>query len=261
MRSGWNPTRRNKNIGTKAQGHNSNNKMVIPESWHSWQRYWENLTSYVLVKRMIGHKKQLFFVEPTRLGWFYSCTIDDIVAVLKHCKVDDINSFDFIVLRQPTRKQRIISPVWGRAQYAINIDGLRGSAIIIEAQSLEDFSWNKSLAPEKLKELERLKKDGHSITTTRRNIIISSSITSIRNTVLFRTLWHEIGHHIDYCRTGDDKWDEKTHMEKENYADRYADEQYQLLSLKHIIPFEPIIDKTSLKDDALKLEWFVPIVL
>ncbi|KAF0814961.1 hypothetical protein IGB42_00037 [Andreprevotia sp. IGB-42] len=32
MRAGWNPTRRNRHIGTGAQGHGQDNKLVIPQS-------------------------------------------------------------------------------------------------------------------------------------------------------------------------------------------------------------------------------------
>jgi hypothetical protein len=40
-RAGWNPTRRNRNIGTAKSGHGLDNSLVIPspryESWVFWQ--------------------------------------------------------------------------------------------------------------------------------------------------------------------------------------------------------------------------------
>jgi len=54
MRPGWNPVRRSRNIGTARQGHGENNRMVIPESWHRSQRFWENLGTCVEVRREIG---------------------------------------------------------------------------------------------------------------------------------------------------------------------------------------------------------------
>ncbi len=40
MRSGWNPSRRNKNIDTIKSGHGKNNKFVIP---YPSKIFWENL--------------------------------------------------------------------------------------------------------------------------------------------------------------------------------------------------------------------------
>ena len=36
MRRGWNPVRRNRNIGTAAPGHGENNRLVIP--WRGLRR-------------------------------------------------------------------------------------------------------------------------------------------------------------------------------------------------------------------------------
>lgn len=231
--------------------------MTIPESWHGSRRYWENLTSYVLVRRMIATKEQLFFVEPASDGWFYPCTIDDIVTVFEQCEPADIESFDFIVMRQPTRKQRILCSVWGRALFTVDIGKHQGSAIVIEAQSLGDYSWDKSITPDQARELERLKNDGHGVSPGRRKIEISPSAVSIRNTVLFRTMLHELGHHVDYRRTGFDNWDGKTSIEKEDYAHRYAEHLRQTLVSKGIIPFESMVDAAALERDGLRVEWFV----
>jgi len=105
MRPGWNPVRRNRNMGTARRGHGENNQMVIPESWHRSQRFWENLGACVAVRRLIGAKIQVFLVEPPQVNWFYPCSIDDMAKLLAHFPAEDLLSFDFIVLRQPTRKQ------------------------------------------------------------------------------------------------------------------------------------------------------------
>jgi hypothetical protein len=134
MRPGWNPTRRNKHAGTKAHGHGASNRLTIPESWHELKRYYEKLRSYAVVMRTVGTRQLRFFVEPTRPDWIYPCTIDDICAVLALCDPEALLTFDFIVMRQPTRKQRILCPVWGRASFVFDIDEYSGSAIVIEAQ-------------------------------------------------------------------------------------------------------------------------------
>ncbi len=141
MRQGWNPTRRNRKIGTKAQGHGLDNRLVIPSSWHNLQSYWEDLSSYVTVKRKIGEKEQVFIVEPTNKGWFYPCTIDDMTMLLQHCTQADLESFDLIIMRQPTRKQKVLSSVWGRARFWASISKHHeGSAIIIESLSLTPYT-------------------------------------------------------------------------------------------------------------------------
>lgn len=256
MRPGWNPTRRNKNAGTKAHGHGSNNSLTIPESWHESKCYYEKLCSYIVVTRMVGARLIRFFVEPTRPEWFYPCSIDDICAVLAHCGSEAVLAFDFIVMRQPTRKQRILCPVWGRAIFSFDIGRYSGSAIVIEAQNLSPIKWRNSIDPERKRELDRLRQDGHGIYNTRRGIEIRVTRNSLRNTVLYRTLLHELGHHVDYHRSSEDKWGSKTRTEKEDFAHRYALELYERLSKQDALPLSPIIDDQSLVSDGLKREWF-----
>jgi len=129
--------RRNKNVGTKAHGHGSNNKLAIPESWHESKRYYEKLSSYTVVTRTVGTRELRFFIEPTRPDWFYPCTVDDICAVLSRCSSEVLSAFDFIVMRQPTRKQRILCPV----------------------------EWSNSIDPECARELDRLSQDVTMFTT------------------------------------------------------------------------------------------------
>jgi hypothetical protein len=256
MRPGWNPTRRNRNVGTKAHGHGSNNSLTIPESWHEPKRYYEKLPSYNVVTKMVGTRLIRFFVEPTRPDWFYPCSVDDICAVLAHCSSEALLAFDFIVMRQPTRKQRILCPVWGRAIFSFDIDKYSGSAIVVEAQDLSPVEWRSSIDPERTRELDRLRQDGHEIHNTRRGIEIRVTRNSLRNTVLYRTLLHELGHHVDYNRSTEDKWDSKTRTEKEDFAHRYALELYERLSKQDALPFAPIIDDQSFIYDGLKREWF-----
>lgn len=258
MRPGWNPTRRNKNVGTKAHGHGSNNRLTIPESWHEVKCYYEKLSSYKVVTKTVGNRPIRFFVEPTRPDWFYPCSIDDICTILTHCSSEALLAFDFIVMRQPTRKQRILSPVWGRAIFSFDIDKYSGPAIVIEAQDLSPIAWPRSIDVEHMRELERLRLDGHEISNTRRGIEIRVTPTSLRNTVLYRTLLHEIGHHVDYNRSSESEWCSKTRNEKEDYANRYARELHERLSKQKILPFGLNIDDQSLIAYGLRKEWFCP---
>jgi hypothetical protein len=259
MRPGWNPTRRNRNAGTKAQGHGANNRLVVPESQRDLKRFYEHLRSFVVVTRRVGLHDLLFFVEPTRLGWFYPCSVDDICRVLSGCAAEDLSAFEFIVMRQPTRKQRILMPVWGRAAFFVEIAKHSGSAIMIEAQDLKPYCWSDSQGPEGQRELERLRADGHELRRTRRGVEILVTPASMRKTVLHRTLLHEMGHHVDYKRCSEREWDGRTRTEKEDYAHRYARETFDSLQRSGIVPFAPILDTESLGRDGLKLEWFAAV--
>lgn len=256
MRPGWNPTRRNKHAGTKAHGHGSSNAFVIPQSWHAPKCYFEKLTSYVLVARTVGTRELRFLVEPTRPDWFYPCSIDDICAILSHCSAEELAAFDFIVLRQPTRKQRILAPVWGRAIYTFDIDKFSGAAIVIEAQSLAPIVWSRSIDPESARELDRLRADGHQVRMTRRGVEIHVTPLSMRNTVLHRTLLHELGHHVDYNRSTEEQWRSKSRTEKEDFAHRYALALYEQVSKGGQVPFAPIVDDESFSKDKLTRSWF-----
>lgn len=259
MRPGWNPVRRNRNIGTARQGHGENKQMVIPESWHRCQRFWENLSACVAVECEIGAKIQIFLVEPPQVNWFYPGSIDDMAKLLVHFPVEDLLSFDFIVLRQPTRKQRMLAPVWGRAVPMMKIGKFCGSAVVIEAQTpgLRVWSENRSLSPDQHLELERLQQEGHQLTRRRRDILISSSAQAIRNTVLYRTLPHEIGHHVDRLRTGVDDWNSKPSSEKEAYAHRYAKDFLTSFVTHNVLPLAADLDDLTLSQDGLRREWFV----
>lgn len=256
MRPGWNPTRRNRHAGTKAHGHGQDNRMTIPESWHEAKCYFEKLDSYTVVTRQVGTRNLRFFVEPTRPDWCYPCSVDDICRVLSHCDPAALCTFDLIVMRQPTRKQKLLCPVWGRAQFSFDIDKYSGAAIVIESRDLSPFTWGKSLDPEDTRELERLRQDGHEVRHTRRGYEIHVTPGSLRNTVLYRTLLHEVGHHVDYRRGSDAEWDAKTRAAKEDYAHRYALELYQKLAQMGVLPFDPVMDDQSLLRDGLNREWF-----
>lgn len=258
MRSGWNPTRRNRHVGTKAHGHGQNNRLTIPESRHELRRYYEKLSAYTAARRMVGEHELTFFVEPTRPDWFYPCTPDDICVLLSRCDPAAVSTFDAIVMRQPTRKQTILSPVWGRAIFYFEIeeDAPGMTAIVVESHDLSPFTWPKSLSPEEIRELDRLRGDGHDIRQTRRGHEVHLTADSMRNTVLYRTLLHEIGHHVDFERCSSEEWDSKTSTEREDYAHRYALEWGERLSKAGALPFAPIIDDASLLSDGLKREWF-----
>ena len=68
----------------------------------------------------------------------------------------------FIVLRQPKRKEQIISSVWGRLIYLYEFEKEDFPAIILESIDKDSrLIWSKKLSVDERKEFERLKNDGH----------------------------------------------------------------------------------------------------
>lgn len=111
------------------------------------------------------------------------------------------------MLRQPTRKQAILRPVWGA------------------------------------------------------NGRVESSLEAVRATQLYRTLLHEIGHHVDrleYAAGADAAADEqffaRPHIERETAAHQYADTWAANLRANRTIPF------TSILKQDLRTEGIDPLV-
>lgn len=261
MNSVNNPTRRNRNIGTAKQGHGQNNKLVMPECCVRGEirRYFENLQHYDVVKRTFTFGNNLtFLVENVFPGFVHACTVDDIATVLASVSPDDLAGIEMIILRQPKRKEVILSPVWGRLVFYAEIEKNKyeGRTIILEAmQPNLAWRWRKSLTPEGQDEFERLQKAGHNIRSTPRYHIITPSIESIRHTQLYHTLLHEIGHHVDE-KSDPDLFDHKGSGQKEAFAHRYADKLRAKLEKNEVLPFSRILSEKSIQKDKLKLTDF-----
>lgn len=254
-----NPIKRNKNIGTSKQGHGQNNKLVIPWVATTMKLFHERLEKYTKQYRVINGNNFEFIIEENRLDSKHACTVDDIAEILRHIAPQDYGRLNLIILRQPKRKEEILSPVWGRLIYNYKFEEEYRPAIILESYPFnKKMKWPKSLTPEQLKELNRLKKDGHLFETDRRNHIITPSLESVRNTQLYRTLPHEIGHYkhfLEMVGEIEDSPEEETYEEyelrkekyhdlepsiKEKYAHHFADKFKATLERINIIPFNRI---------------------
>ena len=261
MQAGRDSTRRNRNIGTSRRGHGRNNKLVLPIRYFPISSYYyERLDTYCVVHLDIGARQFTFLVEETRAGSYHACTPEDVAHLLRHVKPDDLDGIELIILRQPKRKEEILSPAWGRWVPYITIDEkFRGSAIILEAVPLDKpIRWAKSLVPEDARELNRLKADGHRVKMSRRHHIILLSLESVRSTQLYRTLLHEIGHHVDYSRNKE-AFDRKLMHEKEVFANRYAEVLLGELEAKRITPFDRIFSTDLAERLGLRISDFTEI--
>lgn len=258
MRAGWNPARRNRHAGTAAHGHGADNDLRIPGSRHRGGSFHEQLGRFVPVRRSPGGREIVFLVQATGPGYHHPCGIDDICAVLSACPAADLAALDLVVLRQPTRKQRILNPVWGRALAWFETPGHSGSAIVLEAMDGKPYRWGRSLSVEDSRELERLREDGREIHATRRGFEIRPSAPSLRHTVLYRTLLHELGHLVDRRDRTEQAWSSRAARAKEDFAHRYARERLAALRLDGVVPFAAGVDHDRLALEGLRIEWFAP---
>jgi hypothetical protein len=265
-RSGWNATRRNRNIGTSKSGYGQDNRMKIPSSWADSRAFYEKLDNPIAIKRIVGESEVTILIEPTNTGFLHACTPDDIVHVLNLLPQEHTASIDLIIMRQPKRKELIMNPVWGRLQYWTEIQQYTGVAIHLEAQLIERvIQWPKSLTHEDIHELERLSQDGHRVSSDRRHHKIHTNLAAIRNTQLYRTLPHEVGHYIDYIESSQNDVDDNLYFsksinDKEAFAHRYANEFWDRATKLGSIPFQQVINEDKLVTEGLELNWFKKIL-
>lgn len=265
MRSGRNPTRRNRNIGTAQSGYGQDNRLTIP-SRGLGVRYYTSLTEATVVQRIFGGRSLTLVVEKTRDDTCHACTPDDLGQVLSNLPAEDVAGIDFFLLRQPKRKEEVLSPVWGRFAYFAELPSLNleGRAVILDALPPGiPIRWKKNLGPQGTLELERLREDGHAIRTTTRHHIIEPTLDSIRNTQLYRTAIHEIGHFVDWRNSWTDEeaetaFDTKTSHDKEAFAHAYAERMSERLKRFGVIPFECLLDPDRLREYGLDPADFTP---
>lgn len=256
MQTHRNPTRRNRNIGTAKQGHGQDNALVIPD--RSGGVHWlDRIGDHDLEDRVIANRPVRFVTEKNRLDCVHPCTVADVVHVLESLPQSDWTGLNTFVLRQPTRKQLILSPVWGRLLYHAEISTVKGNPIAKGPTIFLDaivpdktMTWSTSLDPDDTQELQRLKSDGHEVRKEGRKYQIKVSATAARATQLYRTLLHEIGHWFDWLTKVEEplsrgeEWEnlERSYFsrpksEREAFAHSYADTQRALLEAKGLIPF------------------------
>ncbi|MEM7426516.1 MAG: hypothetical protein AAF441_10495 [Pseudomonadota bacterium] len=255
----WRPERRNRKSGTAAAGHGQANRMTIPQCrldrFGRDTRYYERVRPSRVEKLAIGSTDIWVLFEQPRENFTYGCSPEDAVHLLSLLPEEDVELIDCLVFRQPTRKQVSRCPVWGRLQYLAMIGSFIGPAVLLEAQEVgAKIKWGRKLNVEDQAELERLKSDGHDIQETSRGWIFTLSEQSIRQTLLYRTLLHEIGHWVHY--ETEVLWDRALDVEQpdghadiffarpsrelEQFAHAYAAKTGKRLKDAGHVPFDPL---------------------
>jgi len=267
----YNPTRRNRNIGTSKSGYGQNNFMRIPDAWNDDRMFWSKVVDPVFINITVASVELPIIVEPVNSGFKHHVSPWDIERILTSLSNPGVDGLAAIVLRQPKKKEHILSSVWGRFIWYGDIGNAHGPMIVIEAQK-EDKSnrWSKSLKPEAAKELDRLRADGHEITSDKRYHHIQCTIEAIRNTQLYRTLLHELGHYIDYRTNiadkdnGDidiwfdlvEKYEQRTSDQKEQYAHKFAENAMLELKNSGLAPFDIEVDVARNQKNSIADSWF-----
>ncbi|MEM7375531.1 MAG: hypothetical protein AAF587_43460 [Bacteroidota bacterium] len=270
-----NPIRRNRNIGTARQGYGQNNKNVISQQWSDDRMYWGKIDTYTTVEKIINGKKYAFIVEKTRKTSIFPCTVEDIETMISFLDPRHLDGLDLIVFRQPKRREETLNPVWGRLLYFVEIGKYSGPTIMLESIDFQNvIKWSRKLNIEDQKEFDRLIKDGHQITENKRDFTIVPTITGLRNTQLYRTFVHEVGHYVEYLQKVErpseqeddvfaysrnwEKYDKIPSREKEDFAHRFAEKIVTTLKREGKTPFERKLDPVTLEQDGLNLTDFVP---
>lgn len=274
-RSGFDPTRRNRNIGTAGHGHGSDNRMVVPLPHRGRRQVIEAVNDPNFVEIEVAGEVRTFVVERTRADTAHPCTPDDVVRVLSYVPANDIYGLDIVVFRQPTRKQERLSPVWGRLSYFMEVGKTGGAALILEAGStspgVERFGRNLSL--DARAELERFRQAGLPVVEHRRRFDVQLDFAGLRMTQLYRTVLHEVGHYVDYLqkverpseadpsKTWFELWDrywQRPQRERETFAHRYAETHGGRLTDAGRLPFDRLDDPERLRELGLRVDDFHP---
>jgi hypothetical protein len=240
--------------------------MRIPAICHNERIWWEQLGKYTVSYRQVGDRDIQFIVEETTEGFVHSCTVDDLCRILQLAPPGDWEGLQTFLLRQPTRKENLLEPSWGRLAHAAEIgqpnkpDIYQGPALILEAINPHaSFKWSKSLSPSAKQELDRLKRDGNLVQDHGKYFLISPDINSARATQLYRTVLHEIGHWVEWLERVErpsspdanslvdllDAYWARPSREREAYAHKYADALRTRLYEDGKIPFDRIDPEQS----------------
>ncbi|HCC34479.1 MAG TPA: hypothetical protein DEQ02_02110 [Ruminococcaceae bacterium] len=214
------PIRRNRNIGTAKSGYKKQSDFDIPIQNH--KPFYENIDIEEQCQREINGQVFRFIVEKLNRGYIHVCGVDEICKVLSYCPREDLNGLALIILRQPKKKEEIFRSCWGRFIQEFYYQAERRPAIILEAVNIDNDIKMKTagISPFFQKEIEKLRLEGHEIKQNNGIITIKKSMQSVKQTQLYRTLLHEVGHYVFSKRNSENTGYE----EKETFANNYREE-------------------------------------
>ena len=272
---GWNPTRRNRNIGTENSGYKEQSVYLVPERYNNWRPFYEDLKDYVVVSRRVQGTELRFLIEPTRGEHIHVCTPDDVARMLNllpgHC-IKGPEPLRGVIMRQPTHKQSNLAGVWGRMCYYTEIGPVKGAVMHIDAAVPWWYrSFSRKMSLEAQGEFERSRRLMSEPELHGRSHRFEMGFLNLRRWLLYHTLLHEIGHWMDYRHRvlvpgmdggdADQLWEryaQRPVAEREAFAHRFSDEWRDELVHRGEIPFEHQFDGERLEADGVDPVWFLP---
>jgi|GEM_PF-1428018 len=259
QRNGRDPTRRNRNQGTRRRGHGQDNRFALPsprvERFHL-----ERVDDATVHRRMLHDGVPLIVLETQlRAGFSHPCSVDDVEHVLRALPKDDLPTSNdgevCVVLWQQGEKETVVSQWWGSLWYCLELENddvsFFGPAIYLGAAKPPlEVTWSSKadvVGQERRVLMEDVADDVH---RTKRETTYTFSLEAARRMQMEFTLLHEVGHWMDYRthvldaqeRAYDEvgesdaelaeasaEWDRLAHAywqrsteQKERWADRYA---------------------------------------
>ncbi|NJM54470.1 MAG: hypothetical protein HC846_14500 [Blastocatellia bacterium] len=101
-----------------------------------------------------------------------------------------------------------------------------------------------------------MQNDGFEFIEDKRDFKINLTLENVRNTQLYRTLLHEIGHYVQFCENPE-KFDHFPTAEKEVFAHNFADKLKLELEQKGLIPFPRQFFEQSFEQNELDINDFL----
>jgi hypothetical protein len=247
--------------------------MVIPSNWRDSRTFWQRVSHFAVVTRQVYGRDLHFVVEPTRPDSVYACTVDDIATLLNCVPKVHVFGIQGVILRQPKRKEELLSPAWGRLGYAVEVGPISGAAIVVESCPLPlTVKWSTRLDPPRQQELDRLLQEADRVERNGRQHALHFGLSAVRAAQLYRTVLHELGHWVDCYEKvelpsrakGGESWHDlweaycrRPVSERESFAHRYAHGLAQDLKARGQIPFDRILNLKKMSADGLSEEDFV----
>ena len=181
-------------MAPKTKVFSQNNKLKISTPYRTLKSFYERIEKYQTEIRVINDHEFLFITEETRQDCFHSCSVEDLIKIIHHIPKDDYGDLRFIILRQPKRKEEIISSVWGRLIYSFDFENEYFAAIILDYIDInKKLIWFKKQTIEDQKEFSRLKQDGHIFMENKRAFISELKLEVSRNTQLTERYYMNLG--------------------------------------------------------------------
>ena len=206
----------NRNIGVAKRNFGKNNHLTAPGEWLHAGRLFDP----VKTDSSMSATGIRLLREHTLTGYSHALSLPDIENILAVVPSEDLSGIKWITQIQPSHKQELLGRLWASYYAEIKIGSTSGSMLVLYAiKPSYIIKWDSHLNPFYEQELQRLMNEGHTVTKERRGYSITTTPESARATQ-YRSLLHEIGHHVDRLRNPDSA--NKPYLEREKFAEHYV---------------------------------------